>query len=189
MKKIIVIVNLLFFNFCFSQITSTSVNKEKFENSDFPYKGKRVLQVENISTPKEENYYVFSKNEKNSTQDELYIQQFKKVNNNWKVVAEKKVAEPGIITSVWNARKSFFDADNDGQADVLFVYSTHPKDNINEQLSVVLLLIYKNNFYSIQNTAEENYEPLYDMYDFNPDDLPNTVLEKFESFWRNLDKN
>ncbi|MEG1230160.1 MAG: hypothetical protein RSD71_15820, partial [Flavobacterium sp.] len=79
MKNIVLIISLLFVNFGFSQITDTSVNKEKFEKSGFPYKGKRVLQVEDISTPKEQNYYVFSKNERGSTQDELYIQQFKKV--------------------------------------------------------------------------------------------------------------
>lgn len=189
MKKIVLIISLLFVNFGFSQITDTAVNKEKFEKSGFPYKGKRVLQVEDISTPKEQNYYVFSKNERGSSQDELYIQQFKKVNNEWKVVAEDIVAEPGIMTSVWDARKAFFDADKDGQADVLFVYSTHPKDNIDKQLSVVLLLIYKNKFYRMENTAESNYEPMYDIYDFNPEDLPQEVMEKFENYWNNLDKN
>ena len=188
MKNIVLIINLLLVNFAFSQITDINVNKEKFEKSGFPYKGKRVLQVEDISTPKEQNYYVFSKNERGSAQDELYIQQFKKVNNKWKVVAEDKVAEPGIITSVWDARKAFFDADKDGQADVLFVYSKHPKENINEQLSVVLLLIYKNKFYRIENKEETDYDPMYDLYDFNPEDLPKAVLEQFEGFWNKLDK-
>lgn len=189
MKNIILVLNILCFSLGFSQITDTAVNKEKFQQSGFPYKGKRVLQVEDISTQKEQNYYVFSKNERGSTQDELYIQQFKKVNNEWKVVAEDKVAESGIITSVWDARKAFFDADKDGQADVLFVYSKHPKDNVSEQFSVVLLLIYKNKFYRIENKAETNYDPMFDMYDFNPEDLPKAVLEEFEGFWNNLDKN
>lgn len=151
MKKIILALTLLCFSLGFSQITNTVVNKEHFEASGFPFLGTRVLQVEKIATPKEENYYVFSKNERGSLQDELYIQQFKKVNNEWKVVAEDKVAEAGIITSVWNARKAFFDADKDGQADVLFVYSKHPKENMDEQLSVVLLLIYKNKFYRMES--------------------------------------
>lgn len=189
MKKIILAANLFCFSVGFSQITSTAVNKEKFQQSGFPFNGKCVLQVEDISTSKEQNYYVFSKNERGSSQDELYIQQFKKVNNEWKAVAEGKVAEPGLITSVWDARKAFFDADKDGQADVLFVYSTHPKDNIDEQLSVVLLLIYKNKFYRIENKAETNYNPMFDLYDFNPDDLPKAVLEQFESYWDGLDKN
>ena len=188
MKKIVLIISLLFVNFGFSQITDTAVNKEKFQQSGFPFKGKRVLQVEDISTPKEQNYYVFSKNERGSLQDELYIQQFKKVNNEWKVVAEDKVAEPGIITSVWDARKAFFDADKDGQADVLFVYSKHPKDNMDEQLSVVLLLIYKNKFYRMESSAETNYDPMFDTYDFNPDDLPKAVLDQFEGLWNKLDK-
>jgi len=188
MKKIILALNLLCFSVGFSQITSTVVNKEHFEASGFPYKGTRVLQVEGISTPKEQNYFVFSKNERCSAQDELHIQQFKKVNNEWKVVAEDKVAEPEIFTSVWNARKAFFDADKDGQADVLFVYSKHPKDNINEQLSVVLLLIYKNKFYRMESSAETDYDPMFDTYDFNPEDLPKAVLEQFEDFWNKLDK-
>lgn len=176
------------FSLGFSQIAITVVNKENFEASGFPYKGTRVLQVEKIATPKEQNYFVFSKNERGSAQDELNIQQFKKVNNEWKVVAEDKVAEPEIVTSVWNARKAFFDADKDGQADVLFVYSKHPKDNINEQLSVVLLLIYKNKFYRMESSAETYYDPMFDTYDFNPEDLPKAVLEQFVDFWNKLDK-
>ncbi|SMC71003.1 hypothetical protein [Moheibacter sediminis] len=188
MKQTFLMPALFLFSFVFAQITNTSVNKENFENSGFPYKGKRVLQVENILTPQEENYFVFSKNEHNSGQDELYIQQFKKVNGEWKVTSEQTVAEKGIMTSVWDARKSFFDADKDGQADVLFVYSKHPKGDIDTQLSVVLLLIYKNKFYRIENTAETNYDPMYDMYDFNPEDLPAAVFKEFEGYWERLDK-
>lgn len=188
MKKTFLLPAVFLFSLGFSQITDTSVNKENFEKSGFPYKGKRVLQVENISTPKEENYYVFSKNERGSAQDELYIQQFKKVNGEWKVTAEEKVAEPGIVTSVWDARKAFFDADKDGQADALFVYSKHPKGNIDEQLSVVLLLIYKNKFYRMESSAENGYDPMYDTYDFNPEDLPAAVFKEFNDYWNKLDK-
>lgn len=177
------------FSVGFSQITSTVVNKEHFEASGFPFLGTRVLQVEKIATPKEVNYYVFSKNERGSVQDELHIQQFKKeAEGYYPNVAYDLVAEPGIITSVWDARKAFFDTDKDGQADVLFVYSKHPKDNINEQLSVVLLLIYKNKFYRMESSAETDYDPMFDTYDFNPEDLPKAVLEQFEDFWNKLDK-
>ncbi|WCM43343.1 hypothetical protein MG290_06690 [Flavobacterium sp. CBA20B-1] len=189
MKKIILALTLLCFSLGFSQITNTVVKKEHFEASGFPFLGTHVLQVEKIATPKEKNYYVFSKNERGSLQDELYIQQFKKVNNEWKVVAEDIVAEAGIITSVWNARKAFFDADKDGQADVLFVYSKHPKENMDEQLSVVLLLIYKNKFYRMESSAQNNYEPMFDTSDFNPEDLPATVFKEFKDYWNNLDKN
>lgn len=188
MNKYLFSLAMLISSIGFSQITNTSVNKSNFEQSGFPFKGKRVLQVENISTPQEENYFVFSKNERSSAQDELYIQQFKKVNGEWKVTAEQTVAEKGIMTSVWDARKAFFDADKDGQADVLFVYSKHPKGDIDTQLSVVLLLIYKNKFYRIENTAETKYDPMYDMYDFNPEDLPAAILKEFEEYWEGLDK-
>lgn len=188
MNKYLFSIAMLISSVAFSQITDTSVNKENFEKSGFLYKGKRVLQVENISTPKEENYFVFSKNERGSAQDELYIQQFKKVNGEWKVTAEETVAEEGIMTSVWDARKSFFDADKDGQADVLFVYSRHPKGDIDTQLSVVLLLIYKNQFYRMESSAENDYDPMYDTYDFNPEDLPAAVFKKFDDYWNNLDK-
>lgn len=189
MKKIFLLPALFLFGLGISQITDISVNKESFEKSGFPFKGKRVLQVENISTPKEENYYVFSKNERGSAQDELYIEQFKKINDEWKVVAEDMVAEPGIITSVWDARKAFFDADKDGQADVLFIYSKHPKDNIDEQLAVVLLLIYKNKFYMIENTAENGYDPMLDTYTAGLEELPRAVVDYVEDYWAKLDKN
>ena len=188
MHPYISLVFLIIFQFGFSQITSTIVNKSNFENSDFPFKGVRVLTVENISTPSEENYYVFSKNERGSVQDELYIQQFKKINGNWEVTAEEMIAEEGIVTSVWDARKAFFDGDKDGQADVLFVYSKHPKGNMDKQLSVVLLLIYKNQFYRMESSSETNYDPMYDTYDFNPEDLPAAVFEKFDEYWNELDK-
>lgn len=188
MKYILLVFSVLLFNSSFSQITNTIVNKENFQNSGFLFKGSRVLQVENISTPTEENYFVFSKNDRNNEQDELYIQQFKKIKGDWVVVAEDIVVEPGIITSVWNARKAFFDADKDGAADVLFVYSKHPKENIDVQNGVVLLLIYKNKFYRMENYAETNYDSMYDLYDFNPEDLPVVVFEKFKNFWQNLDK-
>lgn len=188
MKYLFSLSFIILSQFGFSQITDNSVNKENFEKSGFPFKGKRVLQVENISTPKEENYYIFSKNERGSAQDELYIQQFKKVNNEWKLTAEQTIAEEGIVTSVWDARKSFFDADKDGEADALFVYSKHPKDNLEKQLSVALLLIYKNQFYTIENTAEMNYDPMYDLYTAGIEELPKEVQNYFEDYWSKLDK-
>lgn len=188
MKYLFSLSFIILSQFGFSQITDNSVNKENFEKSGFPFKGKRVLQVENISTPKEENYYIFSKNERGSAQDELYIQQFKKVNNEWKLTAEQTIAEEGIVTSVWDARKSFFDADKDGEADALFVYSKHRKDNLEKQLSVALLLIYKNQFYTIENTAEMNYDPMYDLYTAGIEELPKEVQNYFEDYWSKLDK-
>ena len=188
MKKTFLITGLFISSFGFSQITSTAVNKSNFESSGFGFKGVRVLTVENISTPSEENYYVFSKNAKGSDQDELYIQQFKKIKDQWTVTTERTIAESGIVTSVWDARKSFFDADKDGQADVLFVYSKHPKGNMDKQISIALILIYKNEIYTIENTAAADYDPMYDLYDFNPEDLPKPVLDKFEEYWLNLDK-
>ncbi|MFV0541872.1 MAG: hypothetical protein ACK5MZ_11685 [Aestuariibaculum sp.] len=172
----------------FSQITSTVVNKSNFENSDFPFKGIRVLAVEYVSTPNEENLYVFSKNERRAEQDTLYIQQFKKTDNKWTVTAEKTIAETGIITSVWNARKAFFDADKDNVADVLFVYSKHPKNNLEEQLDIVLLLVYKNKFYTIGNAGEENYNPEFDYQDFSNENLPEPIIEYIFNYWKKLDK-
>lgn len=66
MKQNLSVFTLLIYCLGISQITQTIVNKEKFEASGFPYKGSRVLMVENISTPSEENYYLFSKNQRGS---------------------------------------------------------------------------------------------------------------------------
>ncbi len=188
MKHFFLLSLVFLFQLGFSQITSTAVNKSNFETSGFPFKGVRVLTVENISTPKEENYFVFSKNEKGSEQDELYIQQFKKINGNWELTTEKTVAEKGIITSVWDARKAFFDADKDGQADVLFIYSKHPSDNLNSQLDVVLVLIYKNNIYTLGNAGENNYDPMYDYVDAGFEGLPQAVQDYVWEYWEKLDK-
>ncbi|MFV0566153.1 MAG: hypothetical protein ACK5NB_10010 [Flavobacteriaceae bacterium] len=172
----------------FSQITSTVVNKSNFENSGFPFKGDRVLTVEHITTPSEENLYVLSKNKRGSAQDSLYVQQFKKINNQWEVAAEKIIAEEGIITSVWDARKAFFDADKDGIADVLFIYAKHPTDNLEKQLDVALLLIYKNKCYTIGNTGEDNYNPEHDYQDFENENLPEPVISYALEYWGKLNK-
>lgn len=188
MKKLASFGLLIIFGLGYSQITQSIVNKEQFEQSGFPYKGKRVLQVENILTTQEENLFVFSKNERGSTQDSLYIQQFKKQNDNWVITAEKVIAEESIITSIWGMRKTFFDADKDGIADVLFIYSKHPKDDLDTQLDVVLLLIYKNKFYTIGNAGEDNYNSEFDYYEASIHNLPKAVQETVFDYWKKLDK-
>lgn len=184
MKRILFIAVLMVFQWSSAQITSRVVNKANFEQSGFPFKGVRVLTVEHISTPTEENIYVFSKNERSAPQDELYIQQFKKIDGKWQPTTEKTIAKTGIITSVWDARKAFFDADKDGQADVLFVYSEHAKENSKRMLSVSLLLIYKNKIYT--TTYSKNDEKTTS--DFSPSDLPPAVYEAMQTYWERLDK-
>ncbi len=179
---------LLMGTLAFSQTGTSAVNLESFEKSGFPFKGKRVIQVDNVYTPSEENMFVFSKNEKGAAQDSLYIQQFKKSGDEWKLAAEKIIAKKGIITATWNSRKAFFDADKDGVADVLYIFARHAKEDMETPLSVGLLLIYKNNFYVIENTAEANYDPQLDIYEAGFEELPKAVIDTVEEYWEGLDK-
>ncbi|UIR57700.1 hypothetical protein LZQ00_07730 [Sphingobacterium sp. SRCM116780] len=169
-----------------AQITDISVNKENFEQSGFPYKGKRVLQVEHITTSQEDNYIVFSKEERNADPDQLYIQQFQKIDNQWTAVAEDYVSEKGIVTSVWDARKAFFDADKDGHLDAIFVYSRHPKGDMDKQLSCIGLVLYKKQFYRLQADQTDGYQKT--TYSDNYKELPEIVKDKVSQFWQNLDK-
>lgn len=172
----------------FSQITDTSVNKENFENSDFPYRGDRVLMVDNISTPDEENLYVFSKNPWGTAQDSLFIEQFKKTEEGWNRTAHKLVADEGLVTSTWGNRKMFMDADKDGKADVVYVYAKSTATDLDHPSSVVLLAIYNNEFYTIEGSAENNYDPGTDVYSENYEKLPASLRESIAEFWIGLDK-
>lgn len=169
-----------------AQITSISVNKANFEQSGFPYKGKRVLQVEHITTPQEDNYIVFSKEERHADPDQLYIQQFQKIADKWTVVAEDDVSEKGIVTSVWDARKSFFDADKDGKLDAIFVYSRHPKEDMQKQLSCIALILYNKKFYRLQADHDDGYQKT--TYSDNYGQLPEVIKIQIANFWQKLDK-
>lgn len=169
-----------------AQITSISVNKANFEQSGFPYKGKRVLQVEHITTAQEDNYIVFSKEERDADPDQLYIQQFQKINDKWTAVAEDNVSEKDIVTSVWDARKAFFDADKDGNLDAIFVYSRHPKGDMDKQLSCIALVLYNKQFYRLQADQADGYQKT--TYSDNYSKLPEVIKTKVTQFWEKLDK-
>jgi len=177
---------VLFCYFGSAQITQKTIDTDTFRKSGFPFKGKRVLMVENISSSNEENYFVFSKNEKNATNDKLFIQQFTKVNGKWSLKVSEVICEPHVVTSVWNTRKSFADIEKDGKTDAIFVYSKHPKDDLSQQLEVVQLLFYKNNLYTISSESTTNYTN--DFFSENFKNLPKAVNEYALSFWNRLDK-
>jgi hypothetical protein len=56
----------------------------------------------------------------------------------WQLVADELISEEGIVTSIWESRKAFFDADKDGKLDALFIYSRHPKDDLKSSLAVLV---------------------------------------------------
>jgi len=169
-----------------AQITNIGVNKENFESSGFPFKGKRVLQVEHIETAKEDNYIVFSKEERGADPDRLYVQQFQRKEGMWVPIVEETIQEDGIIMSVWESRKAFFDADKDGRLDALFIYSRHPKDNIQQQLSCIALILYKGQFYRLRADVDDGYQKK--SYSDNYTSLPTEIKESVERYWENLDK-
>lgn len=169
-----------------AQVSNISINKENFQSSGFPFKGKRVLQVERIQTSKEDNYIVFSKEERGADPDKLYAQQFQQIDGVWILVSNELISEDGIITSVWESRKAFFDADKDGKLDALFIYSRHPKDDLQKQLSCIGLVLYKSKFYRLRAEASDGYNQT--TYSDNYASLPVEVREYVERYWDNLDK-
>lgn len=186
MKKIMLFLMFLNFYVISAQITDITVNKQKFENSKFPFKGVRVLMVDNITAKNEENYFVFSKNKKDSEQDELYIEQFTKENGKWKLKVSEKIAEEDVITSTWENRKSFADVDKDGKADVLLIFSKHEKGNMDNQLEVVQLLFHKHQLYWISSKASTNYTE--DTFSKNFNELSTELQDFAIQFWNRLDK-
>lgn len=186
MKKMIFYFMFLNVMICSAQISQSIVNKDKFEKSGFPFKGERVLMVDHISASNEENYFVFSKNAKNSDQDELYIEQFTKENDKWILKVSDIIAEEGIVTSTWGARKAFADIDKDGKADVILVISKHQKGNMDNQLEVVQVLFYKQQLYLISTKANTNYTE--DIFSNNFEKLPKELKDYALQFWNRLDK-
>ncbi|WP_281634720.1 hypothetical protein [Flavobacterium luteolum] len=182
MKKIFIL--LLISNSIMAQVSNVIRNKDSYTQDVFPYKGVRIIQVDEVSSPgNEENVFIFSKIEKNVIPDKMYFQRFTKVNDKWVLKSILEVNHNGIISS-WGSRKAFGDYNKDKSVDALFIYGLYNTDF--KQQSVHLVFSQKDKFYSIESSVSDNFGT--DKFSDNFKSLDAESKKQVLEYWNKLDK-
>ena len=182
MKKILVFGAIIFASYASAQVSNVIRHPDSYK--DFPFEGVRIVQVEEVASPgNEENDFIFSKVEKGAQSDVMHLQRFTKMDGSWKLNSKKTIKHDGII-SAWGSRKSFADYDKDKSVDVILVYSLNDHDF--NQESVHLIFSKGNQFYEISTGKDSSYSE--DVYSENFKDLTENIQNEVKEFWHNLDK-
>jgi hypothetical protein len=171
----------------FAQVSVVIRAPEAYSKSVFAYQGERLMTGDNVSTPLEDNVFIFSKSAAPASAvklDVLYFQRYQKINEQWQRSVLHAIEHSGLL-SVWNTRKAFLDPDKDQSVDAMFVYSKHDLDK--KQLSVHLLISHKNSIYTLSTTEATNYKET--SFSANYGELPKSVKEAALKYWDELDKN
>jgi hypothetical protein len=171
----------------FAQVSVVFRAPEAYSKSVFAYQGERLLTGDNVSTPLEDNVFIFSKSAAPASTvklDVLYFQRYQKINDQWQRSALHVIEHAGLL-SVWNTRKAFLDSDKDQSVDAMFVYSKH--DLNKKQLSVHLLMSHKNSIYTLSALETTGYKEA--SFSANYSELPTPLKEAALKYWDQLDKN
>ena len=180
--KIFVFVLMLISSWAFSQVSNVIRHPDSYK--DFAFEGVRIVQVEEVASPgNEENVIIFSKIEKGAQPDKMFIQRFTKQGGTWNVVSKKTINHAGVISS-WGSRKAFGDYDKDKSADAILVYSLSDYD-FNQQ-SVHVILSKGKEIYEIASDAASDYSKPVFSDNFNS--LPTELKKRVMDFWTKLDK-
>jgi hypothetical protein len=171
----------------FSQVSVVIRAPEAYSKSVFAYQGDRLLTGDNVSTPLEDNVFIFSKSAAPASRvklDVLYFQRYQKISEQWQRSVLHAIEHSGLL-SVWNTRKAFLDPDKDQSVDAMFVYSKH--DLNKKQLSVHLLISHKSSIYTLSTLEATDYKET--SFSANYGELPKSVKEAALKYWDELDKN
>jgi hypothetical protein len=171
----------------FAQVSVVIRAPEAYSKAVFAYQGERLLTGDNVTTPLEDNVFIFSKSAAPASAvklDVLYFQRYQKINDQWQRSVLHAIEHSGLL-SVWNTRKAFLDSDKDQSVDAMFVYSKH--DLNKKQLSVHLLISHKNSIYTLSSTEATDYKET--SFSANYGELPKPVKEAALKYWDQLDKN
>jgi hypothetical protein len=171
----------------FAQVSVVIRAPEAYSKAVFAYQGERLLTGDNVTTPLEDNVFIFSKSAAPASAvklDALYFQRYQKINDQWQRSVLHAIEHSGLL-SVWNTRKAFLDPDKDQSVDAMFVYSKH--DLNKKQLSVHLLISHKNSIYTLSSTEATDYKET--SFSANYGELPKSVKEAALKYWDQLDKN
>jgi hypothetical protein len=171
----------------FAQVSVVIRAPEAYSKSVFAYQGERLLTGDNVSTPLEDNVFIFSKSAAPASRlklDVLYFQRYQKISEQWQRSVLHAIEHSGLL-SVWNTRKAFLDPDKDQSVDAMFVYSKH--DLNKKQLSVHLLISHKSSIYTLSTLEATDYKET--SFSANYGELPKSVKEAALKYWDELDKN
>lgn len=152
--------------------------------SYFKFRGARLLNVNEAGIEgREENVFIFSKAAKGAQPDTMFLRRYIKEKGEWAVKADTMLTHTGIIMN-WDARKGFFDGDDDGSVDAYFIYSL--TDASQQQESVHLLFSKGAAFYTISAFASDGYQK--SRYSKNFESLSPAVKKHLTDAWERLDK-
>jgi hypothetical protein len=171
----------------FAQVSVVIRAPEAYSKSVFAYQGERLMTGDNVSTPLEDNVFIFSKSAAPASAvklDVLYFQRYQKISDQWQRSVLHAIEHSGLL-SVWNTRKAFLDPDKDQSVDAMFVYSKH--DLNKKQLSVHLLISHKSSIYTLSTLEATDYKET--SFSANYGELPKSVKEAALKYWDELDKN
>jgi hypothetical protein len=167
--------------------TATTRNPAAYTQDVFPYKGSRMMSVDEVSQGSEDNVFIFSKVEKFAKPDVMYFQRFTrevgKTGTPWKLSASSEIRYDGIIVVV-NNRKTFSDTDKRNSVDALFIYALNDLDL--KQQSIHGLFSQGDKIYTIAASKSDNYAS--PQYSSNFQELSPTVKASIMAYWTKLDK-
>jgi hypothetical protein len=163
-------------------------NPASYTQDVFPYKGSRMMMVDEVSSPGvEDNVFIFSKVEKFAKPDVMYFQRFTrdygKTGTPWKLAASTEVRHDGIIVVV-NNRKTFTDYDLRKSIDALFIYALSDADL--KQQSIHALFSHADKIYTIAANNSDNYAT--SLFSDNFKELSPTIKAGVIAYWTKLDK-
>ena len=183
MKKLLLLL-LIAGTSAFAQVSTVTRNPASYTQDVFAYKGSRILQVDEVSSPgNEENEFIFSKVEKYAKPDVMYFQRFTKRGSQWALSASTEIRHDGIISTA-NNRKAFTDVDKNKSIDALFIYELN--DAQLKQQSIHLLFSQGSKIYSIAAAKSDNYAS--NKYSDNFAELSPNVKSSVMAYWNKLDK-
>ena len=183
MKKLLLVL-LIACTSALAQVSAVTRNPASYTQEVFAYQGSRILQVDEVSSPgNEENVFIFSKVEKYAKPDVMYFQRFTKNGGQWKLNASSEIRHDGIISTV-NNRKAFTDVDKNKSIDALFIYALNDADL--KQQSIHLLFSQGSKIYSIAAVKSDNYAS--SKFSDNFAELSPNVKTAVIAYWNKLDK-
>jgi hypothetical protein len=168
--------------------SSVTRNPASYTQDVFPYKGSRMMMVDEVSSPgHEDNVFIFSKVEKFAKPDVMYFQRFTreagKAGTPWKLSASTEIKYDGIIVVV-NNRKTFTDNDKQNSIDALFIYALNDADL--KQQSIHALFSRGDKIYTIAANKSDNYAS--SQFSANFQELSPTIKAGIMAYWTKLDK-
>lgn len=191
LKSLLILLALtcsVFHNLAQAQVTTVTRNIASYTQDVFPYKGSRVMSVDEVSAGgREDNVFIFSKVEKFAKPDVMYFQRFTrefgKTGTPWKLAAATEIRHDGIIVVV-NNRKTFSDTDKRKSVDALFIYALNDADL--KQQSIHGLFSHADKIYTIAANKSDNYAT--SQFSDNFKDLSPTIKAGVMAYWNKLDK-